>query len=358
MVNPQIEQVNIRQAGVADYAAWDVFVSDHMDATPYHLTAWKKAIEDAYQHTCFYLIAEQHSKIVGILPLVKIAPPMLSGATCSLPFCDVGGILVSDEAARQPLLEKAKEFASKHTANKLNLRQSGQAIEAEQLKSDALQGQKVRMMMPLPESSSALLSGFKSKLRSQIKKSEKNGISYSQANDAEAISAFYVVMQANMRLLGSPVHSKKWFESIIKHYGERAQIGLVSKDDVIVGAAIILMCGKTVTVPWASTLAEYNKYSPNMGLYWGLISYAADNDYGTFDFGRSSVGEGTFRFKKQWGATAIALDWQDYDQDGLVAPPTSSGNSKIKTLVAATWAKLPESITNMLGPMVRRYISL
>ena len=94
-----------------------------------------------------------------------------------------------------------------------------------------------------------------------------------------------------------------------------------------------------------------------MSLYWGLLGFAADNGFTKFDFGRSTVGEGTFRFKKQWGATPVALDWRDYNQHGLIeSSPESS--SKIRPLVANTWAKLPFSVVNLLGPQLRRYISL
>ena len=357
MINNEYEVVVTREATPKDYKAWDDFVKNHPDATPYHLIAWKQAIQHAYHHECFYLIAEQDSKIIGILPLVKISPPLLTGSICSLPFCDVGGMLVSDAKAEHFLLTKAKVIARMHTSHNLHLRQSAQESDAE-IKSEAESAeQKVRMILPLPDSSDALSASFKSKLRSQIKKAAKNNITYSQTNDPAAIASFYGVMQANMHLLGSPVHSKKWFESIINFYGDKAQIGIVKKDNTVVGAAILLLCGNMAVVPWASTLTEYNKYSPNMSLYWGLLGFAADNGFTKFDFGRSTVGEGTFRFKKQWGATPVALDWRDYNQHGLIeSSPESS--SKIRPLVANTWAKLPFSVVNLLGPQLRRYISL
>jgi CelD/BcsL family acetyltransferase involved in cellulose biosynthesis len=372
--------IEIKYASPSDSDRWDAFVESHPDASPYHLYAWLTAVNKAYRHQCFYLIAEAQGEIKGILPLALIKPPLLTGSLCSLPFCDIGGSLCLDSDAHQALLKAARHLAEQHSNNQLTLRQSLASDTIAELDKDrekAMQGQKVRMLLKLPGNdgqsvndehsgndekpggAEALFASFKSKLRSQVRKAEKNGISYRQANDQTAVDAFYTVMQANMRLLGSPVHAKAWFEQIVRQYGDKAQIGLVEKDGVIIGAAIILICGQSVTVPWASTLAEYNKYSPNMLLYWGLLSYAADQGYGYFDFGRSSVGEGTYKFKKQWGALPLALDWQDYDSKGLIAAsaePAPAG--KLRPLIAATWAKLPPMITNILGPIFRRYISL
>jgi hypothetical protein len=47
-----------------------------------------------------------------------------------------------------------------------------------------------------------------------------------------------------------------------------------------------------------------------MLLYWTKLEYACDNGNKTFDFGRSTPGEGTYRFKPQWGAKPQPLHWQ------------------------------------------------
>ena len=348
-----------RIASPAEYTVCDQFVEQHPEATPYHFTAWLKSIEQAYQHQCFYYIAEEDGVIVGLVPLVKMKLYFLAGSLCSLPFCDVGGVLANNAEIRDALEAAAKEFSGKETAYNLSLRGSAIKAEVSNEEKEYPSGSKVRMILPLPESSEVLLASFKPKLRSQVKKAAKNGVTYSQASDLEAVKEFYNVMQFNMQRLGSPIHAKQWFESIVTHYGERAQIGLVHYQNKVVGAAIILLSGKTVTVPWASTLVEYNKYSTNMALYWGLLSFAADNQFESFDFGRSTIGEGTYRFKKQWGAKPVALAWQDFDKNGLIEKTTGSSTaSKLKQVVVSFWSKLPPTVANKLGPMFRRNISL
>ena len=167
---------------------------------------------------------------------------------------------------------------------------------------------KVRMFLNLPDSSEALMKSFKSKLRSQIRKAEKNGLTFAWGN-YEDLDDYYAVFSENMRDLGSPVHSQKWFDAILHNFGANARLGKVTFQGVTVGSCIILTTRNKVAIPWASTLRQYNNLAPNMLLYWNVLKYSCDIGFKMFDFGRSSVGEGTYKFKTQWGAQAIPLTW-------------------------------------------------
>lgn len=59
------------------------------------------------------------------------------------------------------------------------------------------------MLLDLPQNSEALWAGFKSKLRSQINRSDKNGLIFTWGN-SDTLKQFYSVFSANMRELGSP----------------------------------------------------------------------------------------------------------------------------------------------------------
>ena len=45
----------------------------------------------------------------------------------------------------------------------------------------------------------------------------------------------------------------------------------------------------------------------NMLMYWHLLQRTIQRGNRTFDFGRSSESSGTYRFKRQWGATRRQL---------------------------------------------------
>ena len=130
-----------------------------------------------------------------------------------------------------------------------------------------------------------------------------------------------------------------------------------SFEDQVVGGSITLNAGSITAVPWASTLAEFNRLSPNMLLYWTMLDAAIADGAERFDFGRSTIGEGTYRFKRQWGAEVYPLVWNEYS-NGHVLTSSDGGRGRVGKAVVATWTRLPAWLVNRLGPVVRPYISL
>jgi FemAB-related protein (PEP-CTERM system-associated) len=347
--------MNIRQASNSDREQWDNYVNNNPDSTPYHLSAWTMAIQRAYGFKCINLIAEENNRILGICPITILKIPFKQPEMVALPYCDVGTILSTDKESQAELINELFSQAKSTDSSIIDIRGG---IDRDLLESHGYPvrsgSNKVRMLMDLPGSSDELWQGFKSKLRSQVRKAEKNGLTFLFTN--EKTDQFYSVFSRNMRDLGSPVHSTKWFEEIIKNYGDDAKMGLVYHEKKAIGAGIILRAGNTISIPWASTLRQYNRLGPNMLLYWNFLRFAADNGCSSFDFGRSTPNQGTYRFKTQWGAKPVALQWHTIYLDGVL--PAQKETSKNRERIADIWQKLPLVLANSIGPILRKYISL
>jgi FemAB-related protein (PEP-CTERM system-associated) len=355
--------MQIRVASDIDEKEWNSFTSGHPQVSPYHHFAWKKAIENAYGHQCFYLIAENPDKeIVGVLPTVSITPPLISGKLCALPFCDIGACLAIDETTEELLIKKAIDITSHRKLRTFEYRASQKISTGDETPEPLPKAHKVRMLLELPESSDTLLSNFKAKLRSQIKKSVKNGLTVELGRSDQLVDEFYDVFTCNMRDLGSPTHSKKWFSEIKNNYNEDMIISIIKHEGQPIGAGIVLFKGYMASIPWASTKREFNHLAPNMLLYWSLLQYSTDNGYKIFDFGRSSYEEGTFKFKKQWGAKPLLLIWQEFHKSGEKYISENNTNiakiSKIRPLIETIWKNLPLPLTITLGSKIRKHISL
>lgn len=342
--------------------AIDAYVSQHPNGTPYHQSGWLAAIRQAYGHTGYWLVADEEGEsggIRGILPICEVKTPFSrKPGLASLPFCDIGGPLADTPELEQRLVNEARAQMPLQHVKGLEVRMPGCNPEIE----SGFTAQKVQMLAQLPESSEALIASYKPKLRSQIRKAEKNGLTGKLLEGPEGVEAFYHVYSANMKRLGSPAHSKEWFYSIARNYQGNLVIGLVYKETEVVGAGIVLFNGSNAVIPWASTLAEYNPLAPNMLLYWQLLAYACDRGCIQFDFGRSTYGEGTYRFKKQWGAEPQLLQWQRWGRNGQAESSAKAGTNglgqKLRPLVEKAWQHLPQPITDSLGPRLRRYITL
>ncbi|MBT3137297.1 FemAB family PEP-CTERM system-associated protein [Alteromonas sp. ALT199] len=341
-----------------DKTVWDDYVSNHNNATAYHRFAWQEAVQSAYNHKVMGLIARssETKQVVGVLPAVLMTTPLMGKKLCSLPYCDVGYAIADSDEIQDQLVEHLKQLGVKTGSKHVEVRN----VAATPEDSTLLAHKKVRMLLPLPSGSDALLASFKSKLRSQIRKAEKNGLIVQLGLSTALIDDFYNVYAQNMKDLGSPVHAKRWFQHIISTYGDSCIVSVVYKDDIAIGGGLVIKSGSQASIPWASTLRNYNKLAPNMLLYWSLLAHCADNNICTFDFGRSTFEEGTYRFKKQWGATPQLLDWQIDGKSYSLTNDTASNTSpsKIRPAIESVWRKLPLNLTITVGSAIRPYISL
>jgi FemAB-related protein (PEP-CTERM system-associated) len=350
----KIMEIQITTARLLDQKEIDRFLRGTGRSSPYQHLQWLLAINKAYGHCYEYFLARIDNKIVGVLPISIFKNILGKKQLCSLPFCDVGGVVADNDEVKEKLIQFALNRNDELQTIALELRQR----ESNELSDTEMAGRKVSMLLNLPESADILLASFKSKLRSQVNKAEKNGLAFDIANDKKSIDDFFYVFCRNMHLLGSPTHSIKWFHALRETYQDDLVVGRVWLDEQIVGAGILLFSGDNVSIPWASTLRDYNRLAPNMLLYWNLLRVSCDRGCKQFDFGRSTYGEGTYKFKKQWGAKPVPLDWVTLDKDGKIINEKGSGISSARNTVETIWKKLPLSVVNTIGPRLRRHISL
>jgi hypothetical protein len=138
--------------------------------------------------------------------------------------------------------------------------------------------------------------------------------------------------------------------------GELTGIIMVTHHGKYIGGAIYLCFKGRLMVPWVSSLRSHFQYYPNNLLYWDALKLAIDKGCTLFDFGRSSVGSGTYKFKKMWGAVEEQLFWQLKSFGGGDSAGPSSESPKFK-MATNLWKRLPVGLTRFLGPKVRKYIT-
>jgi FemAB-related protein (PEP-CTERM system-associated) len=342
--------MTIALATNADSASWNEYVRSHPDASFYHVYEWKRIIEQVFNHTTFYLISKSVSGSVdGILPLVMMKSALFGNFMVSLPYLNYGGILADDDDTGKKLLAEAVTITQAQRLSHIELRHR----EDKPINLPAKTA-KVSLLLDLPGSADALLQSFKSKLRSQVRKPEKEGLT-GIIGGMEQADNFYYVFSRNMRYLGTPVYDRSLFKTILSAFPRETRICAVFKEEKPVAAGFLVSYKDTVEMPWASSLREYNHLSPNMMLYWKVLSYAADNGFKKFDFGRSTPHEGTYQFKMQWGAQPIQLYWHYWLSQGDALPEINPHNPKYRLFINI-WQHLPLWLTNALGPKIVRNI--
>lgn len=327
----------------------------HPLTTPYHRFAWKDALENAYGVRTAYRLAEHDGQVVGVAPAARVPRPFGVGGLCSLPYCDRGEPLADDATTLDALVSKS--MSEEGTSSTWEIRAT--ATEDDRPPSEVpTSGGKVRMLLDLPDEAAELFDGFRAKHRSQIRKAGKNGLSVSFGNTPQRAANFYEVYARNMRDLGSPPHALNWFKAIAEAFADDCMIALVHYGDTIIGGGLVLRQGSLASIPWASTLRTHNRLAPNMLLYWEILARCIDQGCTRFDFGRSTLGEGTYRFKAQWGARAVPLHWYSARGNTRQSDSQTPEIGSLRTTLEAAWRHLPLPLTVAVGGRLRKYISL
>lgn len=324
---------------------WDDFVRLQPGAAVYFQSGWVLLPRDVFGHQTFFIEArDANGRLVGGLPLVR-QRSLLGDFATSIPFFNYGGALAPSSEARNALMAKARDIVRDLGCSYLELRDINPDAENWDCRTD-----KVTMILQLPESMEVLGKRLGSKLRSQVKRAEREKTAV-RTGGIELLDDFYHVFAHNMRDLGTPVYPKRFFRAILERFPEQTAIVAVDLGGAPSAAGFLVIHDGRAEIPWASCLAAAKGVGLNMKLYWEVLSFAIQRGCTSFDFGRSSKDSGTYRFKKQWGAEPVQLYWHRWDRSPS-AQAEAMSESRVMRLATSIWQRLPVSITNLIGPII------
>ncbi|MCH7490997.1 MAG: FemAB family PEP-CTERM system-associated protein [Gemmatimonadetes bacterium] len=349
---PTLGEADTRRLRVERYAGdaetWNDFVRLQGGWTHFHLFEWKNVIESVFGHECIYLAAfGGDGLLAGVLPLVRVRSRVFGHYLVSMPFVNYGGPL-GDTGAVRELVDHAVRLANETDVDLLELR-SRHRLDIPM----DVSHRKITVLLDLPRDDHTLLwDNLKAKLRSQIRRPQKEGVTVRFGSDQ--VDPFYAVFARHMRDLGTPVQSLDLFKAIAAQFPDDAVFGCA----YLSGRPVAAGCGFTwdseFEMTWASSLQEYNKIAPNMLLYWSFMERAIENGLTTFNFGRCTPESSTHRFKRQWGSRDVPLYW--YQHGARSARSTPSPDDARYAWGPRIWKHIPLRLANTLGPAIVRYI--
>ncbi|HTS87905.1 MAG TPA: FemAB family XrtA/PEP-CTERM system-associated protein [Gemmatimonadales bacterium] len=325
---------------------WDAFVRRQPGWTHFHLYGWRNIYEQVYGHPCPYLAARDATgALVGALPLVRVRSVLFGHYLVSQPFVNYGGPL-GDTGAIQALVAEAAARAAREGVKLLELR-SRTPLPVDL----PVSHRKITVVLDLPDSSQALFKVFEPKLRSQIRRPQKEGVTVRFGPDQ--VGAFFEVFAAHMRDLGTPTQPRRLFDAIATSFPD-AWFGCAYLGDRPVACGAGFRWEREFEMTWASSLYAYNRLAPNMLLYWSFMERAIGEGVTLFNFGRCSPGAGTHRFKRQWGSRDEQLWWYQQARTPMAATPSPDDGAY--AWGPRLWRHLPLPVATAIGPWIVRSI--
>jgi len=324
---------------------WGGFLASRPDADLLHDPRWGQVMQRAYGHTPYYLTARRGGEVVGALQLVHQKSLLFGSHLCSLPYFDAAGVLAACPAAAEAMAQACLGLLHRLPAAWAELRHVGPVVAAAAERTD-----KLTLRLPLPADPEALWEGLKAKVRNQVRKAEREGLSCA-AGGAELLREFHAVYARNMRDLGSPPHGRRFFAEVLRAFPAESRLFVVRLGGRAAAASFSLADPHALRVPWAASDWRLRQLNANMLLYWSMLADGCRRGAPCFDFGRSSRDSGTHRFKQQWGPEEIPLCWQYVLPEGAAAPALRPDSAKYR-LLAACWRRLPVFLAKALGPRI------
>jgi FemAB-related protein (PEP-CTERM system-associated) len=311
---------------------------------------WLTVLAEGLDHVPIGLEAVDGDRTCGWLPLAYVRSVLFGRFLVSLPYLNTAGVAAEDDVSARLLVDRAVQLADQLRVRYLELRHER---PREHPALTARLSSKVHMRLPLPLTGAQLWKQVPSKVRNQVRKGQKSGLSVIWGGD-DLIPDFYAVFSHNMRDLGTPVYGRGLFRAALRQFPGRAELCVVRAGGRPVAGALLLHGQGVTEVPSAGALRAYNPSCANMLMYWHLLERAVERRQAVFDFGRSTRDSGTHAFKKQWGAVAEPAEWQYYLRSGTVGAmrPDNPGYGRLIRM----WQRLPVCLTRLLGPSIVRGI--
>jgi len=329
-------------------AQWDEFVQNSKEASFFHLTGWKRVVERTFGYPSYYLLAEHHGHLQGILPLFVMRTLSFGKALISLPLAAYGGPYARDKETEALLVEEAKRLTQREGIDYLELRNID--LKYPDLPTKDLY---VTFQQELYEDPEKNLELIPRKTRRMIRQGEKHQLQAELGRDH--LREFYHIYAHSVRNLGTPVFPFRLFTSLMEEFPEMCKILVVKHQGQIVSGVMTFFYKDQVIPYYGGALKEAFSLSVNNFMYWELMKYGSQQGYKVFDFGRSKKGSGSFEFKKHWGMEPRSLHYQYYLNRVAQMPDINPLNPKYQGMISL-WKKLPLSITKVIGPRIVKYI--
>ncbi|MGH8644118.1 MAG: FemAB family XrtA/PEP-CTERM system-associated protein, partial [Gammaproteobacteria bacterium] len=235
MTDSKVFNVPIKQLPPSEYRRWDAYVHEHPEASFFHLSGWKRVIEEVYGHRSYYLYAEAGGSVLGVLPLAHIRSRLFSNALISTPFCVYGGVLADTPAVADALVERACELANDLQVDYLELRNRD-------TKPMGWPGKDlyVTFRKTLEPDLEANLASIPRKQRAVVRK----GISAGLRSELDAdTTRFYRIYSESLRNLGTPVFPARYFKALQQIFGPQCEVMTVTQNGLALSSVMSFYLG-------------------------------------------------------------------------------------------------------------------
>jgi len=332
----------------SDLERWERFVFECPAATFFHRVGWREIYEDVLRHRTHYLLAERDNRIVGVLPLVQLKSLLFGHSLVSLPFAVYGGVAATDAEATQALHRFAVVLGRELGVDHLELRNVASAEPTW-----PRQELYVTFRKTLLAEVEANMQAIPRKQRAMVRKGVQRGL---RSEIDAGVDRFFELYADNMHRHGTPPHSKRYMQALLRVFGEACEPLIVLTAEGKAVSGVLSFYFRDEVLPYyAGDLPEARDVAANDFKYWELMRRSCERGLRTFDFGRSKRETGSYDFKRNWGFEPTPLHYEYQLFKRATVPQNNPSNRKYRHAIEL-WRRMPRSLVNAIGPTLARHL--
>lgn len=288
---------------------------------------------------------EPREILPGWPPLYRLRRPLRPAILSHAPY--VTDVALTDDAALDRYVDAADTLVQAERAAyallKLHRAPTGERLRSA-LILDRSFGKAVFDLRPDRDRIFAQM--ISSKVRNHIRRGQQLGAEL-LVGGVELLDDFYDVMLTTQTDLGTPVHTRRFYDAILQHTPD-TELLVARYQGQPIAAALLVVRGSVLYHPYAGTKNAFKPTSINSALYWRIIEIGKERGCQTWDMGRSVRGSGNEHFKLSWGARPVELVYAYLSGRG--DPPNF--HSRWVSVATRAWRHMPKALAQALGPVL------
>ncbi|NDJ76217.1 MAG: GNAT family N-acetyltransferase [Chloroflexi bacterium] len=280
--------------------------------------------------------------IIAGLPIMRVKSPLTGTRWVSLPFSDYCTPYFDSDDALEQLADALVDLQDRVECQRIELRwhypARGNMFSHTEY---------VLHRLVLQPSTHQQSQNVHRMHRQNTRNARKNGLRIERGTDLDHIRQFYRLQLETRQRKGLPPQPWRFFR-LLKDYLFDSDLGFVmlayQGDECLAG--VVLFCWQgSIICKYAASQKATLSLRPNNLLFWSAICWGCENEYTTFDFGRSECSNtGLREFKGRWGATEIPLLYTTYSPHH-----TADSNARLMDVAQVVCRRSPRWLRRTVG---------
>ncbi len=337
---------------------WDQFVEEHPKGLIYHLSGWKKVLEQSFRHQKgYYFCITENDSIRAALPVFEVKSWILGNRLVSVPFTTLCDPLTSSVEQCRFLLDAVCNLSDRLKAGSIEIRTLSPCgfLDERFGRTDAFVHHYIDLKSPMEQIRNKF---HRTCVRQRIDRALNSGLKIREGESIEDLRQFFSLYLITRKRNGVLAQPWRFFQAMRNTFLPEGLFKLLLADygDKTVGGIILFKYKNRVSVEFAASDDNFFNISPNHLLFWAAILSSHSEGYEIFDFGRTSVcNDSLMTFKNRWGTNRVSLPQFFYPKE-LPSKSAAFNETALYRLLAKLIVKSPYSTTRWIGEFCYRHM--